>query len=214
MTLATGGTGYSHMLSINVFQSGAATQAQARAIIPPYPNHGYNPKKELFAAALMCTAQFEESEGGKLSVTNDYRRVGLLINPLDANGNPATAAFYKQTLDLTISANTGAFNPDDQIVNQTKASGPYATVVDVVLDGNSNYVVRVTGVERMGETNPFEFDDVFKCPTSGSEGTVLSINNPELTKYSGQILFVNQRTPVARGNSQIEEVKLIFPFRF
>jgi hypothetical protein len=51
--LALGGLGYSQVTSINVFQSGAVTQATARAIIPPYPNHGYDPVKELNATALM-----------------------------------------------------------------------------------------------------------------------------------------------------------------
>lgn len=212
VSLATGGLGYSEVTSINVYQAGASSLANVRCIIPPYPNHGYNPIKELNAVALMLTAEFDETEGEALTVDNDYRRFGLLINPLTANSVLANAAFYRQTLDITLSANTGVFRPDDVIVNQTKNAAPFATVVDVVQPVvNGSYVVRTTMVEDEGEANPFEFNDVFKCLETGAEGTVGAVSAPELTEFSGSIIYVNQRTPVARGANQNEEIKIVLP---
>ncbi len=212
VVLATGGADYTEVSSINVYQAGASTPANARAIIPPFPNHGYDPVKELGAAALMLSIVFDEDESGKLTVYNDYRRYGLLINPDEFDGNVALGSFYRQTTDITISGNNGVLLPDDTITNISKASSPTATVVDVI-EVSSNYVVRVTGVDPEGEAAPFESGDTIKNLTSGVEATVSVVSNPELQPYSGAILCVNHRTPVARSNTQVEDITIVFPFK-
>lgn len=213
IVLTLGGLGYTEVTSINVYQVGASP-ALARAIIPPYPNHGYDPAKELNATALMLTAQFDQSEANNLTTVNNYRRVGLLINPtVSSNGDLANASFYRQTTDITISANTGVLSPDDIITNVTKSSLPTATVVDVVDDGAANYTVRVVGVHDKGELLPFETGETIRNLDSGVEATVSGATGPELTPYSGDILWVNQRTPITREADQIEEIKIVFPFK-
>jgi hypothetical protein len=209
--LSNGGKGYSEITSINVYQSGASS-ANVRAIIPPYPNHGHDPAKELYCRSVMLTTQFEQDELGKLTVQNNFRRVGLITNPTDVNGNVATLDFYRTTTEITLSGNTGGFALDDVITNISKSNPqPSALVVDVVVIGN-NYVVRVTNVDDQGYDVPFAYGDVIKVADTGSEGTVISVTNPEMTPFSGEILFVNQRTPVTRNLAQLEEVKLVFPF--
>jgi hypothetical protein len=214
IVLATGGLGYTEVTSINVYQAGASTQASVRAIIPPYPNHGHDPIKELGAAALMLSAAFDQSEGGHLTVVNDYRRVGLLINPVEASNNePASASFYRQTTDISISANTGVLLRDDVITNISKpVPRPTAIVVDVIPSG-PNYKVRVVGVDDQGLDTPFAFGETIKNLTSGVEATVSGVLQPELVPYSGDIVWVNQRTPITRGSDQIEELKVVFPFK-
>jgi hypothetical protein len=213
VVLATGGLNYTEVDSVNVYQAGAGTQATVRAIIPPYPNHGADPIKELNATALMLTALFDQSEGGQLTTVNDYRRVGLLINPTESsNGDLAAASFYRQTTDITISANTGVLQRDDVVTNISKSTGPTGIVVDVIKPG-ANYIVRVIGVDDEGEAAPFEYGNTIKNLTSGVEATVSSAVGPELTPYSGEIVWVNQRTPVTRAPDQIEELKVVFPFK-
>lgn len=201
-----GGNNYTE-LSVNVYQSGVV-QGSVRPIIPPYPNHAYDPVKELNATAIMMVTSFANNETNKLTVSNDYRQIGLIVNPLLANGAPATATYYKQTTDVTFSANTGIFNPDDAVVNKTNPAAPYATVVDVV----SNTVMRLTSVHTNGVATPFANGDVLKCYASGAEATVASVSAPELKPYSGDIVLVMNRTAITRGAIQTEQIKLIFPF--
>lgn len=210
IVLLSGGEGYTEVTSINVFQTGTMTQATARAIIPPYPNHGYNPVTELNAGALMATVEFVNSESGELTISNSYRRIGLLINPLDANGNIANLSFYPTTTDITISANTGVFLPDDVITDTTLNAAPTAVVVDVVTV-NGAYIVRVTDIDDEGVV-PFQPGDTIENLISTVSATVVSTTGPGLTTYSGDIIWVNQRTPVARANNQLEEIKIVFPF--
>lgn len=211
--LALGGLGYSQVTAINVFQSGATTQATARAIIPPYPNHGYDPVKELNATALMFVSSLDSTETGNLTVINNYRRVGLILNPLlKGTTTVANATLYRQTTNLTISANTGVLLPDDIVTNITKASAPTATVVDVVTVAN-NYVVRLTGVNDNGDSVGFSPGDTVKNLSSGVEVTVATIEFPQLETFSGIITCVEQRKPVNRDPALNEEIKLVFPLK-
>jgi hypothetical protein len=207
--LSTGGLGYSNVQTINIYQAGATT-AVLRAIIPPYPNHGYDPVMELGTAAVMATTQFEFSESGGLTVTNNYRRVGVIVNPLLANGNAANANFYKQTTDCIVSSNTGVFAPDDVIFNETNAANTTAIVVDVQPNGNAVPVLRLTYVNDKGQTAPFSPGDVLMCNATGVEYTIGVINSPALTFFTGDILYCDQRVPITRANDQVEEIKLVF----
>lgn len=207
--LANGGSGYTVVTSVNVFQTGAVA-ANVRALIPPYPNHGYDPIEELGVSHVMMHTLFTGDESGKLSTVQDFRRNGLIINPLLANGEIANASFYKQTYDIGFTANTGVLSPDDEVVNISKAALPSAVVVDVT-GTNPNYTLRLTGVNVAGEATPFVVGDVIKNLTTGVEITVASVTVPEIKPYSGSLIFVNHRTPVTRGADETEEIKIIFP---
>lgn len=213
VALATGGQGYTQVNTINVFQSGITTSANVRAIIPPYPNHGYDPIKEIRASALLMAVELQQSESGRLTVKNDYRRACLLINPVNANSaNLATESFYETTYNLTLTSNTGVFLSDDTVTNITNGSKPVGIVVDVNTDANNVVTVRLTDVNIMGANPAFQAGDTIKNLNSGVEGVVASVQTPQLKFYSGQIIWVNQRTPVNRGPAQSELLKLVFPF--
>jgi hypothetical protein len=48
--------------------------------------------------------------------------------------------------------------------------------------------------------------------TGGGSATIASITNPGFAPYSGEILYVENRVPIARATDQIEDVKLIIQF--
>jgi hypothetical protein len=212
LTLASGGQGYTFVDSIAITQNGVSNTASARALIPPFPNHGANPVAELGTRALMLTMEFDSTESSELTVNNDFRRTGLLINPLDAAGELANATFYRQTYDITFSANTGIFAPDDVVENITNVSHPTAIVVDVVAGANATHIARLTRVNVKGNTTPFTLGDTIRCAETGAEITVGTISSPELTPFSGSIIYVNNRTPVTRTSGQVEEIKIVFPY--
>ena len=208
---ANGGIGYTTVNTVIVQQAGAVN-ATARAIIPPYPNHGYNAQKELGGSAIMLTGQFEYDEDDELTTINNYRRILLLTDPLLANGSAANGNFYKQTFDLTLTSNTGVFAHDDVIrVSSNVSYVVTGIVVDVVASGNNN-VVRVTAVNDQGRANAFVTGDTITCNVSGVEGVISTVSLPELKFFTGNILYVDQRSPVTRGPDQVEEIKLVFQF--
>lgn len=218
MTFSNGGLGYSTTDTVVVSQATATANATARVIIPPYPNHGYDPQEELGGAALMITSVLQDDELDELTTTNQYRRIMLLSNPQMANGALANGTFYRQTYDLYLSSNTGPFSPDDQIyVSNNTEFSVTATVVDTLTVGGVT-VVRVTSVNDKGRCachgdDAFESgDEITNSTTTGSIAVISAVEPPELKPFTGEVLYIDQREPVTRAPQQSEEIKLVFRF--
>lgn len=204
--LSNAGSGYTRVDAINVTQSSADDDAVVRAIIPPHIGHGYNPESELGAAAVIVTGNMEYSENAKLTTVNDYRRIMLVSNPLLANGNIANGVFYTQTYDCVLTSTTGVFAPDNIITVANTAYPVAGRVVDVI--GN---VIRITDVSDKGRSAAFVSGDQINS-NSGATGTLGAITPPELTFFSGDILYVNHHTTIERNPNQIEEFKIVFSY--
>ena len=215
----TGGAGYTTIDTISVTQSGSSNTATVRALIPPYPNHGHDPVKELGCVSVMLTAELAYAEphsNSSMTVVNEYRRVMLLQDPLLANGSVANGTFYQQTYDCSLTSNTATFEPDDVVTVTNTTYTVTGTVVDVIKNSESpqESVVRITNVHDGGRTAAgyvaFANTDTI---TSDSVSAVLgTVREPELKFYSGNILYIDQRVPVTRSDAQVEEVRLVFGF--
>jgi hypothetical protein len=209
LSLATGGLGYTNVASINVYQSGNIAQATARAIIPPFPSHGYDPIFELQAKHLMCVVQFSDDESGKLTVDNNFRQIGLLVNPLLANGDLATDTVYKQTWDIPLVTGASTYAPDDLIINTDKTPSPSGILVDQI---DSGLTIRLVNVNTRGLTTPFSAGDVLQVGGSLQSTVDDGISGPELLPYSGHVVYANQRIPVTRGPGETQDLKIVLPF--
>ena len=214
--LSNGGIGYS-VANVTIAQAGVGTQnAQTRAIIPPYPNHGYDPQIELGGAAIMLTVALQDDELNQLTTVNDYRRIFLIRNPLDATGIVANGSFYRQTFDLYLESNTGIFQVDESIYVSSNTDYPVtATVVDVIADPEPGIpaLVRVTNINDKGRTTAFQVGDYISSSTvEGKTGRIQQIDPPELKPFTGSVLYIDQREAVIREPNQSEEIKLVFRF--
>ena len=215
----TGGSGYTTIDTISVTQSGSSNTATVRALIPPYPNHGHDPVKELGCVSVMLTAELAYAEphsNSSMTVVNEYRRVMLLQDPLLANGSVANGTFYQQTYDCSLTSNTATFEPDDVVSVTNTTYTVTGTVVDVIKNSESpqESVVRITNVHDGGRTAAgyvaFANTDTI---TSDSVSAVLgTVREPELKFYSGNILYIDQRVPVTRSDAQVEEVRRVCGF--
>ena len=54
----------------------------ARPIMSPFGGHGSDPVKELGASSLMIVKSYSQTEKGKVSTENEFRQVGIIVNPL------------------------------------------------------------------------------------------------------------------------------------
>jgi phage terminase large subunit-like protein len=159
----------------------------------------------LGANFLMINVRYENSESNTVTVANDYRRIMMVRNPtLTSNGALATGSVYRQTLNLTLTSPSGAFSVDETLTGST--SGATAKVVDWNAAGNGN-TARVSAVSKT-----FQVGEIVTGGTSGATGTVASISQPELRAFSGDVLYVEHRTPIVRANDQIESLKVIIAF--
>lgn len=210
-----GGRNYTRVDAISISQP-SATQAALRAIIPPKPNHGYDPVHELGASAVMLRTSFVESESGKLTTANQYRRIFAVQDPKLSSNTAVSAngSFYKQTYDLTLTSISGTFTPDMNVVITNTTYGVTATVVDVVADG-ANTVLRVTNANPHGRSfaNTFIVGDTIKDSNNATtNATIAMVSTPELNPYSGSIVYVEHHSAVTRTANGEEIVKLVFNF--
>jgi len=99
------GFGYSECVgTVSAF---TGTTAAVRVIITPFGGHGKDPVVELGAFNLLTKIKFEGDEGGVILATNEYRRLGILNNPL-INGSLKLAQGRESlTTNFQIKLNAG-----------------------------------------------------------------------------------------------------------
>jgi hypothetical protein len=73
----------------------------------PLGGHGSNPLGELYASNIMMTVRWDETEGGILPSGLQYRQIGLWVNPLLPDGDPATSNVLFFDSDTDIDRNSG-----------------------------------------------------------------------------------------------------------
>ena len=98
-----------------VSNSYLTSTAAARAIISPPNGHGSNVYSELSANKIGVSISIANTGSGILSTDNDFREVGLLLDPIFANGT------------LTLSSSDTNFSANEKITGST--SNATATVV-------------------------------------------------------------------------------------
>lgn len=76
----TPGSGYTECTTS--FVGGGGSGATARVIISPNGGHGSDPVVELGGFNLLNKVKFEGDEGGTIVSSNEYRKIGILVNPL------------------------------------------------------------------------------------------------------------------------------------
>ena len=76
---------------------GVSNAAVLNVVLGPKGGHGSNPEYELGCRSLCISTTFANTEGNTIPVTNDYRSVGLLKDPL-----------YR-SVEITVSSPTGSF---------------------------------------------------------------------------------------------------------
>ena len=233
VSVTNAGTGYSYanirVSDINVAGGGSLTGAELDCIIEPKGGHGFDPFEELGAFFVILNTSFEGAEtanSGDFTTTNDFRRVALIRDPKSA-GSAATVTTLRATRAVRFSGTPGSFQVDEKIT-QTNTGA----VGKVVQFDSANKILFYTqtryndeGVDANGNKILFSGTDVITGATSSATGTPTgvteTINNvslvsghslPEIDEDSGDVMYIENRAPVARSVDQTENVKLIIEF--
>ena len=220
--------------TLNVLQqgTGAGASAAVTPIIPPKGGHGYDPVTELGGYFIMINSKLTQDESGAFTTTNDFRKIGLLTDPnSDGAFTKYTAATATQSKTFTFTSNTAAISGDITLSqNSVGANGATAYVVDVNASASTIRVIDVTN----GANASAGYDGKpgsFQCTTSNSASGFTGVNNTTATfTYtggsavltnvangsmqigSGDIIYIENRAPVARASDQTEDIKLIIEF--
>jgi hypothetical protein len=178
----------------------------------------------------MINSRVQYDENLEFPVDTDFRRIGILRNPLESGGGAATGSTYNGLTAIKFpSATVASFNVDE-IVTQTTtgASGKvvsWDSSTKILKVYQSSYEHIATGAQG-GDLTPFSGGNAITGADSGSVETPdttysLTTSNltfangysaPEIQKYTGDILYVENRRTVSRSIDQIEDVKLVVEF--
>lgn len=208
ITITNAGSGYSYA---NVtISGGGGTGAKAEAVISPSGGHGFNADSELCAFYVMVNSRFEYEDGsGDFPIANDFRRVGLVRNPLDyGTSNVASSSTLSATKKLTLSVGvSGNLVVDETITGSTSNATAYVVSYDA-----ATRVCSYIQNESLGVVLPFQVGEVITGSDSGATGNISSLANSEVQFNSGEVLYVEQRTPIQRAADQIESIHLVLEF--
>ena len=156
----------------------------------------------------MCNINLDSDEGsGDFPIDNDFRQLGLIRNPFNFGTTVnATASTLQATRNLVYgSLAGGAFAPDEIITGGTSGAQAYITSIDV---GTSTIRYHQDATTGYGT-----FQGSEAISNSGAvTANISSLGNPEVEKFSGEVLYIENRSAVARANSQIEDIKLVLEF--
>lgn len=200
------------------------SKAKIRAVLAPQNGLGKDPEKDLNAYFVMMNARLQYSEGdGDFPISNDYRQLGIIRDVLDSNGNLAkqdTLSAIKSML-VTLSLPEGDRAPifTDQIITQDQGNGVIAKaiVVEILDDPTSGApeLSRKISYIQTPETGfvPFIVDSTKKVTdVVGDIGIITQLVNEEVKRFSGEILYIENRRPILRAEDQLEDIKAIIEF--
>lgn len=199
------GSGYTYA-DVTVTSSNGSN-AVARAVISPAGGHGSDPLTELGGSNLVLNIQFKSNENGKFPVVNDYRQIALLEDPLvygTSNVSISNTA-TSQTLILNLTG-TSAEYTQDEFVYQGGSLSTSSFSARVVEWDSSNNRLKVTNT-RGSLTSLLVIG-----ATSGASRFVGSVTNPDMQKYSGKLLYIDNISPITRTVDQTEDYKIILNF--
>ena len=108
-----------------VASANGASGANLHARLPPRGGHGSDAVAELFGVNVILYCQLNGSESNTITVANDYRVLGVIADPLLANGSAASGTTYDQSTDLTLTSVVGTFTVDEVIQGQTSSASGY-----------------------------------------------------------------------------------------
>ena len=233
VTVTSGGSGYTYgyIRNADIVTAGATglSGAELDVIIGPKGGHGEDAVKELGGYYVMLNTNFEageDSNTGDFTTANDFRRV-VLMRDIESGSSAATATTLRNTKAILVTSPSGNFTVDEEINQAT--TGAVGKVVEWDSSNNILYYIQTRfndeGLDSNGNLVAFsgtntitgQSSSVTATPSS-STTTVDNIsftsgyNSGEIDANTGDVIYVENRSPITRASDQTENVKLIIEF--
>jgi len=233
VTVTTPGTGYTYayIRNADIVTAGATSLSGAEldVIIEPKGGHGKNAIKELGGFFVMMNTNFEAGEtsnSGDFTTANDFRKV-MLMRDINSGGSAATATTLRNTKAVLLSGTPGTFTADEEINQAT--TGAVGKVVEFDSTNNILYYIQTRfndeGADSNGNLTAFSGANTITGQSSSATGTpstssttvdsvvfTSGYNAGEINADTGDIMYVENRSPITRAADQTENVKLIIEF--
>jgi hypothetical protein len=223
ITMINEGLNYSTANAI--FDASAGSGAAATPIISPPGihgsgglhgpgGHGSDPVAELYAHNVITSITVNGIESNTFQGNNQYRTVGLLQDPL-LRGGPnqyANASVIDLTARLYVTSVSGDFTEDEVITGTTsKVKGRLVYFANTNTARTSG-ILKLVRVSTSGTGGYFVPGESVTGGSSGKTATVSTVARSAIKEYTGDVIYIENITPVARTPSQTETVKVLVKF--
>jgi hypothetical protein len=235
VTVTNVGSGYTfgYIRNADIVSAGATglTGSELDVMIEPKGGHGYDAVKELGGYYVMLNVNFEGAEtsnSGDFTTANDFRRVVLIRDP-KSGGSAASATTLRgiKAVRFAASPAPGTFQVDEKITQAT--TGAVGKVVEWDATNRILYYIQTRfsneGIDSNGNKTAFSGTYVITGSTSSATGTpngttetvdsvifTSGYAGSEIDANTGDVIYIENRSPITRASDQTENVKLIIEF--
>lgn len=191
----------------NVVVTGNGQGARLRAIMSPFGGHGKNAPNEMFARTLMFYSNVSTDLNQGVSVNNDYRQLGIIKNPNQYNsdqrfqGTIGSGCFIVQA-----SINTTNFPRDTDItVTRTIDGDDFDRRYRVVSSSSTSALIQSLDNDTPATNDTFTND-------AGQTFSVSSVGAPTIDKYSGQLMFIDNKAGFTPSADETVTLRTVIRF--
>ncbi len=194
---------------------GTNNSANIEFIIQPKGGHGADAIEELGGNYIILNSRLEYSEGsGDFPTDNDFRQIGVIVNPTDQGGNTLCSATTRTAYKKMTFQASGFSAPTVDTIIRNASTEVVGTAVGIVVsvDSTNRVISYLPYPNESGNFVAFANGNTIYSSTSTNHGTLASssaITAEEVQRHSGDIIYLENRQAVSRASDQIEDIKLI-----
>jgi hypothetical protein len=191
------GQGYS-FATITI--TGDGLGATAIPVISPWGGHGKNAVNELYATRLSFFSNLLNDTNQGLAISNEFRQIGI-VRDLTVYGNDQYFTGLNASGCMLINFGGSAPNQDDILAEQNT--------------GNQFRVVQVSGTQMLVQNLDnfaLQGNSILLNNTSGGQVSAITIVNPSIDKFSGDLLFIDNFAINQEAGQQIIIFKTTLKF--
>lgn len=198
ISVTNAGEGYTYA---DIIISGAGSAAAARCILSPKGGHGKDAVGELYSNTIMLVNRIGSETALGISLSNDYRQLTILKNP-KAYG---VDNFYKKSTGTACvlvtaggsSSNVSAYNAYNQYDVLTLSSNvtKQYTIIDKYYDGGKYYLL-------LQSNDNYTLTAGNTLVKDSNSISISSVTPPDFNKYSGEMLYIDNRLKFASTDEQ------------
>lgn len=186
--------------------SDTGSGAVAKAIISPPGGHGSDPLIELGGSNLVVNMRIKATENGKISVENEYRQIALIEDPRLYDGTAIMSnTSVNQLTNITLNG-TSVDYIKDEIVYQGLSLATSTFRGNVVEWDSANNILKLSNTQGVPSS------ELVNGLTSTASRFLSSVKNPDMKRYTGNLLYINNISPIQRSSDQVEDFKIILKF--
>lgn len=189
------------------------------AVIGPAGGWGSNAALELGATTVMFSITLSGTESGTIPTIDSlgdfftYRQLSLISDPvLSSNAVGANGTNYDMTTIINVSSNT-PFAMNDLVYQSSNGSPSGSTfTATVVWFDNSLNNLHVNNISGTFAPQGSLYGTKSANSIPYATVTAFSMTEPAVELFSGELLYVENRSTVERSSSQTEQIQLIVGF--